>query len=72
MLAGCRHCTVKQRSARIGRNPRTHEMVQVDEKTVPHFKAGREMLRRLGGVTRRPRAGTRASPAEAARRRSIG
>ena len=41
--------TVKQRNARIRRNPRTQETVQVDEKTVPYFKAGTEMLRRLNG-----------------------
>ena len=44
--------TVRQRSARIGRNPRTHETVQVGEKTRPYFKVGREMLRRLNGGSR--------------------
>ena len=48
-LRGFGAFTVKQRPARIGRNPRTHETVQVDEKTVPYFKAGTEMLRRLNG-----------------------
>jgi integration host factor subunit beta len=38
---------VKQRPARIGRNPRSGKTVQVDEKTVPYFKAGREMRGRL-------------------------
>jgi hypothetical protein len=38
---------VKQRNARIGRNPRTGETVQVDEKAVPFFKAGKEKLHRL-------------------------
>jgi integration host factor subunit beta len=46
-LRGFGAFTVKQRPARIGRNPRTHETVQVDEKTKPSFKAGREMRRRL-------------------------
>jgi integration host factor subunit beta len=46
-LRGFGAFTVKQRSARIGRNPRTHEPVHVDEKTVPFFRAGKEMLRRL-------------------------
>ena len=32
--------------------PRTHETVQVDEKAVPHFKAGKEMLHRLNGGSR--------------------
>jgi integration host factor subunit beta len=41
--------TVKQRPARIGRNPRTGVTVQVHDKTVPYFKAGREMLHRLNG-----------------------
>jgi integration host factor subunit beta len=44
--------TVKQRNARIRRNPRTQETVQVDEKAVPYFKPGREMLRRLNGGSR--------------------
>jgi integration host factor subunit beta len=46
-LRGFGAFTVKHRSARIGRNPRTGETVQVDEKVVPHFTTGREMLRRL-------------------------
>ena len=46
-LRGFGAFTVKQRNARIGRNPRTGETVQVHDKTVPHFKAGTEMLRRL-------------------------
>ena len=44
--------TMKRRSARIGRNPRTGETVQVDEKAAPFFKAGREMRRRLNGGSR--------------------
>jgi integration host factor subunit beta len=48
-LRGFGALTVKQRNARIGRNPRTGETVQVDEKAAPFFKASREMLRRLNG-----------------------
>ena len=48
-LRGFGAFTVKQRKARLGRNPRTQKTVQVDEKTVPYFKAGTEMLRRLNG-----------------------
>jgi integration host factor subunit beta len=48
-LRGFGAFTVKQRPARIGRNPRTHETVQVKEKTVPFFNTGREMRRRLNG-----------------------
>ena len=43
---------MRRRRARIGRNPRTQETVQVDEKTVPYFKAGMEMLRRLNRGSR--------------------
>ena len=46
-LRGFGAFSVKQRPARIGRNPRSGKIVPVDEKTVPHFRAGREMLRRL-------------------------
>jgi len=46
--------TVRQRNARIGRNPRTGETVQVDEKAAPHFRTGKELRDRLnhGGMTR--------------------
>jgi integration host factor subunit beta len=43
---------VKQRPARLGRNPRTGEQVKVTEKVVPYFKTGKEMRERLN---RRPR-----------------
>ena len=46
-LRGFGAFTVKQRPARIGHNPRTRVTVQVDEKTVPHFKIGKEMRGRL-------------------------
>jgi len=46
-LRGFGAFTVKQRSARIGRNPRTGETVQVDEKSAPHFRAGKELRDRL-------------------------
>ena len=51
-LRGFGAFTVKQRNARIGRNPRTGETVQVHDKTVPYFKAGTEMLRRLNRGSR--------------------
>jgi len=34
---------VKQRKARIGRNPRTGQSVQVPSKKVPFFKPGKEL-----------------------------
>jgi len=51
-LRGFGAFTVKQRSARIGHNPRTGAVVAVEEKMRPHFKTGREMLRRLNGGSR--------------------
>ena len=42
---------VKQRNARMGRNPRTGVAVPVDAKAAPFFKAGRELCARLN---RRP------------------
>ena len=38
---------VKKRPAHVGRNPRTGEIVSVEEKLSPHFKAGKTMHRRL-------------------------
>jgi integration host factor subunit beta len=46
---------VRRRDARIGRNPRTGEVVPVDEKAVPFFKAGKELRGRLNrGGRHRP------------------
>jgi integration host factor subunit beta len=54
-LRGFGAFSVKQRGARIGHNPRTGVTVQVREKTVPHFKTGKELRDRLnrGGMKRR-------------------
>ena len=46
-LVGFGSFTVSQRKAREGRNPRTGEMVPVDEKAVPFFKAGKELRERV-------------------------
>jgi integration host factor subunit beta len=48
-LRGFGSFTMRQRKARTGHNPRTGEAVSVTAKAVPHFKAGRELLRRLNG-----------------------
>ena len=58
-LRGFGAFTVKHREARTGRNPRTGASVPVDEKTVPFFKAGKELRLRVN-------AGkiAKASPAE--------
>ncbi|MDQ3246173.1 MAG: integration host factor subunit beta [Pseudomonadota bacterium] len=37
----------RKRDARVGRNPRTGESVEVDAKRVPYFKPGKEMRERL-------------------------
>ncbi len=46
-LRGFGAFTVKRRTARTGRNPRTGESVPVDEKAVPFFKAGKELRERV-------------------------
>lgn len=37
------------RPPRVGRNPKTGEKVEVPEKYVPHFKAGKELRERVEG-----------------------
>ena len=39
----------RERKARMGRNPKTGELVSVSEKRVMRFTAGRDLLRRLNG-----------------------
>lgn len=46
-LRGFGAFSVRARDARIGRNPRTGESVQVPAKRVPFFKAGKELRERL-------------------------
>ena len=46
-LRGFGAFSVKNRAARVGRNPRTGEQVNVGEKYVPQFKAGKEIRERL-------------------------
>ena len=48
-LRGFGAFSVKQRDARVGRNPRTGESVQVEEKFVPFFKTGKQLRERLNG-----------------------
>ena len=48
-LRGFGAFSVKQRDARVGRNPRTGESVKVDEKHVPFFKTGKLLRDRLNG-----------------------
>ena len=46
-LRGFGAFSTRQRDARVGRNPRTGEAVDVDAKRVPYFKPGKEMRERL-------------------------
>ena len=50
-LRGFGAFSVKQRDARMGRNPRTGEAVQVEAKNVPFFKTGKLLRDRLNGKT---------------------
>jgi integration host factor subunit beta len=48
-LRGFGAFSVKKRDARVGRNPRTGEAVQVEDKAVPFFKTGKLLRDRLNG-----------------------
>ncbi len=48
-LRGFGAFSVKHRKARVGRNPRSGETVQVAEKYVPFFKTGKELRDKLNG-----------------------
>lgn len=48
-LRGFGAFSVKKRDARLGRNPRTGESVEVDQKWVPFFKTGKLLRDRLNG-----------------------
>lgn len=46
-LRGFGTFSTRERDARVGRNPRTGEKVDVPAKRVPYFKPGKEMRERL-------------------------
>lgn len=46
-LRGFGAFSVKHRDARVGRNPRTGEAVDVPEKRAPFFKTGKELRDRM-------------------------
>ena len=48
-LRGFGAFSVRERQARIGRNPRTGDSVQVPSKRVPFFKMGKELKERING-----------------------
>ncbi|MCQ9154810.1 integration host factor subunit beta [Acidomonas methanolica] len=60
-LRGFGAFVVKKREARTGRNPRTGETVDVLEKTVPFFKAGKELRERVNRNGGRRRRGEKTS-----------
>ena len=49
-LRGFGAFSVKKRDARTGRNPRTGDTVDVEEKHVPFFKTGKLLRDRLNGA----------------------
>lgn len=48
-LRGFGAFSVRERAARKGRNPRTGETVQVEAKSVPFFRPGKELRARVNG-----------------------
>ncbi|MFO1073376.1 MAG: integration host factor subunit beta [Geminicoccaceae bacterium] len=46
-LRGFGAFSVRERSERVGRNPRTGDEVSVPNKIVPYFKTGKELRERL-------------------------
>lgn len=46
-LRGFGAFSVKERGARIGRNPRTGEAVNVPAKFIPYFKTGKQLREKL-------------------------
>ena len=42
-IRGFGNFSLHQRKARVGRNPKTGEQVQLEEKKVPHFKPGKSL-----------------------------
>ena len=46
-LRGFGAFSVKQRGARVGRNPRTGESVSVTSKHIPYFKTGKQLREKL-------------------------
>lgn len=55
-LRGFGAFSVKKRPARVGRNPRTGEPVEVAEKHVPFFKTGKELRDNLNHKKREEEA----------------
>lgn len=50
-LRGFGAFSIRHRSARTGRNPRTGEQVEVADKAIPFFKSGKLLRERLNAET---------------------
>ena len=48
-LRGFGAFSLKQRGARVGRNPRTGAAVSVTEKFIPYFKTGKQLRDKING-----------------------
>ncbi len=59
-LRGFGAFSVKHRPARVGRNPRSGEAVNIEEKWTPFFKAGKELRDRMNKDGRFSDAATQA------------
>ncbi len=59
-LRGFGAFSVKHRPARVGRNPRSGEAVNIEEKWTPFFKAGKELRDRMNKDGRFSAAATQA------------
>lgn len=46
-LRGFGAFSVRHREARVGRNPRTGDAVEVEQKAIPFFKSGKQLRERL-------------------------
>jgi integration host factor subunit beta len=55
-LRGFGAFSVRERKARVGRNPRTGADVEVTDKVAPYFKPGKEMRARLNKPASRSKA----------------
>jgi integration host factor subunit beta len=69
-LRGFGAFTVKHRKARAGRNPRTGKTVEVAQKTVPYFRAGKELRERINKPSPSPSPSPVPAPAPEVRGRT--
>ena len=68
-LRGFGSFRLRRRRSRQGRNPKTGDQVDVPEKRIPYFKAGKDLKDLINGIEAEPEGGGRSSPAIASERR---